>query len=308
MEYRTATPADEPSLHALWHTAFGTAPVAELWARDQGRHRRTFVAADGGRVLSAVHYQPRPIRSAAATVERVGCLGSVATLPEARGRGHVSALLTQAVRTMTDDGCAWSLLFTGTPRVYEGAGWRTFTASGWTGPLAPEAGSPAPDPRVRPARPSDLPALRDGYDAHRPLTTVRTPEDWQHRVPVWYDPAVTETLVAQAPDGRPTGFLVLRHRDDTALIAEIALSADAPSVARALLSAAAGRARAAGHSTADVRLPPDDAVVTALPALLADARPVEHRTGMYRTLHADPAAVRATVTAPGAVHWHGDSF
>ncbi|WP_406417616.1 hypothetical protein OH809_34715 [Streptomyces sp. NBC_00873] len=30
--------------------------------------------------------------------------------------------------------------------------------------------------------------------------------------------------------------------------------------------------------------------------------------GMARPLPADPAAVRATVTAPGAVHWYGDSF
>ncbi|MEV7232973.1 hypothetical protein AB0N06_02975 [Streptomyces sp. NPDC051020] len=33
----------------------------------------------------------------------------------------------------------------------------------------------------------------------------------------------------------------------------------------------------------------------------------EH-VGMARPFPAGPAAVRATVTAPGAVHWYGDSF
>ncbi|WP_254667555.1 GNAT family N-acetyltransferase [Streptomyces sp. SolWspMP-sol7th] len=74
---------------------------------------------------------------------RVACLGGVATLPQARGKGHVRRMLDLAVARMTEDDCAWSLLFTGTPRVYEGAGWTTYEA--------PPGRAPSPH---RPARPA----------------------------------------------------------------------------------------------------------------------------------------------------------
>ncbi|WP_329172656.1 GNAT family N-acetyltransferase [Streptomyces sp. NBC_01477] len=317
MRYRTATRADEAALPALWATVFpGATAMAALWKQDPGRHRRTFVAEDGGRAVSVVHYLPRTIRSAAGRPEVVGCLGSVATHPDARGRGHVRRLLEAAVATMTADGCAWSLLFTGTPRVYESSGWRSFAAPGWSGPLAlpPRAGPAAAPLTVRTALAADLPvlrALRDGFDAARPLTTVRSLRDWQRRVPVWYAPPA-ETLLAEAggSGARPLGSAVLRHPSpDEAEIVEIALAdGGGPDVARALLAAAAARARDRGATAAAVRLPPVPAVVEALPCLLAEATPAVTRFGMSRPVLAAPAEVTATVTAPGAVHWYGDSF
>ncbi|MBD0738246.1 GNAT family N-acetyltransferase [Streptomyces sp. CBMA29] len=314
MRYRTATAADEPGLHALWAVAFpDPAQVIALWQRDPGRHGRTFVAEDdGGRPVSVVHYLPRPIRSAEGRPQRVGCLGSVATHPDARGRGHVRHLLAAAVRAMTADACAWSLLFTGTPQVYESAGWRTFAAPGWSGPLAapPSTGLP---PSVRPATRADLPALRalrDGFDAVRPLSTVRGADDWLHRIPVWYA-APTEILVAHEPGpaGRPVGFAVLRRpAPDRAELAEIALAADHAAAADSLLATAAVRARAAGATTATVRLPPEAAVLAALPRFLAEPVPVVSHYGMARPILSPAADVTATVTAPGAVHWYGDSF
>ncbi|MFJ6215883.1 GNAT family N-acetyltransferase [Streptomyces sp. NPDC092296] len=327
MEYRTAVPADEPALQALWAAAFDAPQVPELWGRDAGRHRRTFVAAEDGRVVSVVHYLPRPIRSAAGTVDRVGCVGSVATLPEARGRGHVRHLLAAAVRTMAEDGCGWSLLFTGTPRVYETSGWSVFPLPAWTGPLAvpaqavpaqagpTQADSPPAALGVRPARPGDLPALRAlraAYDRDRPLTTVRSEEDWRYRIPAWYA-APAETLVATGPAEEPAGFAVSRPGADAqeVEVVEIALAADAPdrtATLRALLGAVAARSAARGRTRAVARLPHTPEVVAALPALLADPHPLTVRTGMARPIHTTPAALRATLTAPGAAHWYGDSF
>ncbi|WP_329371136.1 GNAT family N-acetyltransferase [Streptomyces sp. NBC_00669] len=369
MRYRTAAPADEPALHALWAAAFpDAATVVALWGRDPGRHSRTFVAEDdGGRLVSVLHYLPRPIRSATGRPQRVGCLGSVATHPDARGQGHVRHLLAAAVAAMTADGCAWSLLFTATPRVYEGAGWRSFAAPGWSGPVtdrAPHPGAAA----VRPSTRADLPALRalrDGFDAVRPLTTVRGADDWEHRVPVWYA-APAQILVAEdsghggsgrnpepgaplfpggpggpggpgepgepgrldragqlgragrlpslaapfAPSGRPLGFAVLRRpAPDQVELAEIALAPGREEdAAGALLSAAAVRARAAGATSATVRLPAEPAVVGALPHLLAESVPEATHYGMARPVLAPAAEVLATVTAPGAFHWYGDSF
>ncbi|MFI1094157.1 GNAT family N-acetyltransferase [Streptomyces sp. NPDC020917] len=315
MRYRTATAADEPGLHALWAAAFPDAgTVSALWGQDQGRHARTFLAEDdSGRVVSALHYLPRPIRSATGRPQRVGCLGSVATLPDARGRGHVRRLLAAAVDAMTADGCAWSLLFTGTPQVYEAAGWRTFAAPGWSGPLAERAPHPGAA-AVRLSTRADLPALRalrDGFDATRPLTTVRSADDWEHRVPVWYAPPAA-ILIAEDTERAPSplGFAVLRHpAPGEAEIAEMALAPGREAAgAAALLSAAAIRARAAGATTAAVRLPAEPAILDALPYLLAETVPATTHYGMARPVIAPTAEVLATVTAPGAVHWYGDSF
>jgi predicted N-acetyltransferase YhbS len=311
--YRTATPADEPALHALWAAAFpGSAgTVALLWGRDGGRHARTFLAEDGGRPVSVLHYQPRPVRSATGRPQRVGCVGSVATHPDARGRGHVRRLLAAVTEAMTADGCAWSLLFTGTPDVYRGAGWQPFTAPVLTGPLAAPAACP-PGVTVRRAGQADVPvlrALRDAYDAARPLTTVRGPEDWRRRIPVWYGPPAAILLAEEAGHG-PLGFVVVRPTGPAeAAVAEIALARGREGeAAGALLGAAAGRARAGGASAAAVHLPADPAVTAALPRLLAETTAGTTAYGMARPLLAPAAEVTATVTAPGAVHWYGDSF
>ncbi|MFI0901453.1 GNAT family N-acetyltransferase [Streptomyces sp. NPDC020983] len=315
--YRTATPADEPALHALWAAAFpdSAGTVALLWGRDPGRHARTFLAEDGGRPVSVLHYQPRPIRSATGAPQRVGCLGSVATHPDARGRGHVRRLLTAVTEAMTADACAWSLLFTGTPDVYRGAGWHSFTAPVLTGPLA------APRPgdagvAVRRATPADVPALRalrDAFDATRPLTTVRSAADWRRRIPVWYGPPAAILLAQETTgggEGAVLGFVAVRPDGPAgAAVAEIALARGRePEAAAALLRAAAGHARAGGARAASVHLPAEPAVVAALPWLLADATAGTTAYGMARPLLASPAEVAATVTAPGAVHWYGDSF
>ncbi|MFE9611644.1 GNAT family N-acetyltransferase [Streptomyces sp. NPDC006012] len=314
MQFRTATPDDEASLADLWHTAFGAAPVLALWRCDPGRHDRTFVAAEDGRVLSAVHWLPRPVRSAAGTVERVGCAGSVATLPRARGRGLVRRLMTEAAEAMTAEGCAWSLLFTGTPEVYRSAGWETFPSPTWHGVLPAAVAAPG-HPGVRAAAPDDLPrlmALRERFDRERPLTTVRTEEDWRCRIPHWYDDSCL-TLVTEPAGGgdasEPGGFVVARLPAERAEVVEIALAGPAPATtAHALLAAVAARAQAAGRTEVVVRLPDIPAVRDAVHRLLPAAEAIAEYTGMARPLLAPRTAVRATVTAPGAVHWFGDSF
>lgn len=327
--YRTATPADEPGLHALWAAAFpdAAATVGALWAGDPGRHARTFVADDGGRVVSALHYRPRPIRSATGRPQRVGCLGGVATHPDARGRGHVRRLLGAAVAAMTADGCAWSLLFTATPGVYEGAGWRSFRATGWSGPPAGPAAPRGGSASVRPATGADLgalKALRDAYDEARPLTTVRSLDDWRRRIPHWYGPPGRILIAEQAERAehlsagpgaragraRPLGFVVVRHPGPGhAEVAEIALArGHEDAAAEALLAAAAEHARAAGAASAGVRLPAEPAVLRALPRLLAQATPETTAYGMARPLLSPAAEVAATVGAPRAAHWYGDSF
>ncbi|MEU9094410.1 GNAT family N-acetyltransferase [Streptomyces sp. NPDC048428] len=305
---RTATAADDPALAALWHRCFEAPHIAALHALDPERHRHTFVAesADGGGIDAVVVYVPRLIRDAAGTPQRVGGIGSVATRPEARGQGLVRLLLAAAERTMTAEQCAWSLLFTGTPRVYRSSGWQEFGSTCTEGTITPTA-VPGAFP-VRAATPQDaveVAALHHAYNASRPLSSLRATEDWAVRVPAWYGP-VEDSLVAVDPaSGALTGWIVAQHVGDCVEVREFAGAAECLG---ALLAAVGSRGRAAGLTRARVRIPGAPGVTAALPALLADARQVTEHVGMARPLHATPASVRATVTAPGAVHWYGDCF
>ncbi|MER5276922.1 GNAT family N-acetyltransferase [Streptomyces sp. NPDC002809] len=305
---RTATAADDPALAALWRRCFEAPHIAALHALDPERHRHTFVAenAEDGGIDAAVVYVPRLIRDAEGTPQRVGGIGSVATRPEARGQGLVRLLLAAAERTMTAEQCAWSLLFTGTPGVYRSSGWQEFDSTYTEGTLAPAA-VPGAFP-VRAATPEDaveVAALHHAYNASRPLSSLRAPEDWAVRVPAWYGPA-EESLVAVDPvSGALTGWIVAQHTGDCVEVREFAGAVECLS---ALLAAVGSRGRAAGLTRARVRIPGAPGVAAALPALLRDARQVTERVGMARPLHAAPASVRATVTAPGAVHWYGDCF
>ncbi|MFF2896867.1 GNAT family N-acetyltransferase [Streptomyces sp. NPDC057966] len=307
---RTATPADDPALAALWRRCFDAPQIADLHALDPDRHRHTFVAqsaeGEGEEIDAVVVYVPRLIRDANGTPQRVGGIGSVATRPEARGQGLVRRLLEAAEHTMTAEGCAWSLLFTGTPGVYRGSGWQEFAGTYTEGTLAP---SPAAGGlRIRPATVRDaaeVAALHRAYNADRPLSSVRAAEDWAVRVPAWYGP-LDRSLVAQDPvSGALVGWLVARHEGECLEVREFA---GAPGSLEGLFAAAGERGRAAGLSRARVRLPDGPGVRAALPVLLEDTWRVTERVGMARPLHATEESVRATVTAPGAVHWYGDCF
>ncbi|MFJ6461691.1 GNAT family N-acetyltransferase [Streptomyces sp. NPDC091387] len=305
---RTATAADDPGLSALWKRCFESPHLAALHALDLDRHRHTFVAQnDAGEGIDAVVvYVPRLIRDADGTPRRVGGIGSVATRPEARGQGLVRRLLVAAERTMTAEQCAWSLLFTGTPGVYRGSGWQEFASTYTEGTLA---ASSAPEPypvRAATARDAvEVAALHHAYNAKRPLSSLRAPEDWAVRVPAWYG-AFEQSLVARDPvSGALTGWIVARHAGDGVEVREFA---GADGCLGPLFAAVASRGRAAGLTRARVRIPVTPGVRAALPALLADARQVTEHVGMARPLHASAESVRATVTAPGAVHWYGDCF
>lgn len=173
---RTLAPADEAAVHALWAICFDAPYLPALHALDPDRHRRTFVAARGDTVDAVVCYVPRQFRDADGRVERVGGIGNVAARPEARGQGLVRRLLTLAAEAVIAESCAWSLLFTATPGVYERSGWTGFRTSWAEGSL-----TTAGRFRVRAATPADArrPAeLHAGFNATRPLTAVRTANDW----------------------------------------------------------------------------------------------------------------------------------
>ncbi|MEO3778370.1 GNAT family N-acetyltransferase [Micromonospora sp. B11E3] len=306
VEFRPATPADVPSLHATWDEAFTDAHVTQLYAHDPGRLPRTFVAVEAGTVVAAVYYLPRRVRNAAGGVDLVGGVANVATRVRARGRGHVRRLLDLALTAMAADGCAWSLLFTGAPGVYLSSGYRPFTLHHRSGRPA-AAAPPPPGWTVQAGSEVDwaeLAPVHAAFNAHRPLSTVRDAADWERRVPVWYAPP-TRTLVARH-DGRTAGYLVAQWSPEHVRVLEVAAWPDRPDALRALFGAVARTAADRGVRHCTARLPADPEIEAALPSLLTDPVTEADATGMVRPVHAAPDHLAAITGAPGAFHWPAD--
>jgi predicted acetyltransferase len=87
------------------------------------RLRHVRVAELEGRIAAHVRIFDRRMRIRGAVV-RAGGIGSVASMPEARGLGLPSALLRDAIEQMGREDSAVSFLFTGIPAFYERLGWR----------------------------------------------------------------------------------------------------------------------------------------------------------------------------------------
>ncbi|MER7499028.1 GNAT family N-acetyltransferase [Nonomuraea pusilla] len=302
--FRAARPSDTPSLYGTWAESFTASHVTVLYEQDPGRFERTFVAVEGAEVLAVVHWLPRPVRDASGGVRRVGCVSSVATRPQARGRGLVKRLLALAAGSMAEAGCSWSLLFTGTPGVYESSGWRLFDRPWTAGRLAPAA-PPGDGWSAAPVgldRWPVLAALRERHDADRPLTTVRSAADWTGRVPVWYSEPREILLLTR--DGRPAAYAVADW--DSGDVLEIGL--DGGEAAGPLFRAVAARARERGVRDGALRAPLDPAVRAALPCLFETWERRGDLTGMARPILDTEDDVRAIVADPRAVHWTADYF
>lgn len=297
IEFRTGD-GGGPALRALWRQVFPEAGHVEpLYSLDPGRAERTFMACDGDEPVAVVYWLPRQVRGVGGEVHRVGCVSSVATLPRARGQGLVRRLLATAVESMTAHGCAWSLLFTGTPRVY--TGWTVFDRVHVRGSFA-GAVPPRPGWSVTSVGLDEWPVLAELHAReHRPLTTVRSSEDWVARVPVWYGRGHEILLVRER--GVPVAYAVVDWSAGD-VVEFAAVSSDA---ALGLFEAVARKA--AERRVAEGRLlaPPDPEV---LPALFGTWSTAVERTGMARPLHSGPDQVRAVVEAPAAVHWTADYF
>ena len=97
-----------------------------LYRRDQSR-----VVVDGGQIVATLRVWDRQIRIGSTPV-RMGGIGGVCTHPEARGRGHASAMMEDAVRYMREAGYPVSCLFSEVgSRFYHRFGYRSVPLNGF---------------------------------------------------------------------------------------------------------------------------------------------------------------------------------
>lgn len=127
---------------------------------------RTLALEEAGRVRAACAVLVRDLVLPDVGL-RAGLVGSVATDPRHRGRGHATRLLERAERELADEGCVVALLWADEPAFYERRGWREVGAER-DFVLEPACAEhlPAPD-GVRAAAPDDRAAIHRLYSLHR---------------------------------------------------------------------------------------------------------------------------------------------
>lgn len=122
--FRISQPTDLPGIAALWQEAFGDGPSA---VEDFFRHFPacvSFVAEDGGRIVSMVHALPRIL----SPQTPVAYLYAVATAKTHRGQGLCRELMAFAEAELAKTGIHTTVLTPGEPslfRFYEALGYRT---------------------------------------------------------------------------------------------------------------------------------------------------------------------------------------
>ncbi|RYG48481.1 GNAT family N-acetyltransferase [bacterium] len=181
-EYRSIRAEEWPDALVMWNEVFGPGPwlFHSLHKGTDGRKwDHCAVAVEDGEIVSAVDVFLRERRDVDGRPVKVGCIGSVATYPEHRRKGHSIRLLEMALETMRREGCEWSFLFTGVPDHYARLGWkmaplRTRTAS-WND--RPSFGETRQSSREEWA---ELAPIYDGTVGQLPLAAIRTPLSWRY--------------------------------------------------------------------------------------------------------------------------------
>jgi len=184
---RAASAAELPAILDLLERAFPEAERA-LFERQtladstfRLRHGRVAVTPDG-RVLGYARIFARTMLVRGAPVP-AGGIGSVATAPDARGRGIATALLRDALAVMRDEGMRLSFLFTGIPAFYGRLGYRVVRQPYIDAPAAAVRRlRPGADAAPRPLTPRDIPDVLGVYRSATAAATgavVRTPRAWR---------------------------------------------------------------------------------------------------------------------------------
>ncbi len=134
--FRTLTLEEMPTAIQLWVDVFGVeAAFFQTLIDGDPADWVSLGAFEDDRLVSSVHVFMRWFRDRDATPLKVGGIGSVSTLPEARSKGYSSKLLQMAIKEMETRECVWSYLGTGVNDHYAKQGWRTVSTQCFRGKL-----------------------------------------------------------------------------------------------------------------------------------------------------------------------------
>lgn len=234
IEFREMTAAEWPDGLALWEQVFKVGP----WlfhslhkAHADRRFSDCSCAWDGDDLVSAVDVFMRPCLDASGQPRRQGGIGSVATLEQYRGMGLSSRLLTRAISVMEEQGCQWSMLFTGVNAHYAKQGWRDVQTFQRKVALADREPQPPSGFTLewksywKCGEEEALAPLHASFNAGRPLTLARDAQMWRLAARPRLNRPDRSTLLA-VRDGLE-GYLVVEFAEGWFEILEAAGSPEA---------------------------------------------------------------------------------
>jgi predicted acetyltransferase len=214
---RAARRADLADVYRVLDAAFTDAPLQLFVDQTEGdstlKMRHVRVAEVDGHVSAHVRIFDRRMMIRGVPVP-AGGIGSVASMPGARGLQLPTQLLRDAIDVMTRERFAVSFLYTGIPAFYERLGWRIVREPQLDSD-ARDAAAIAPDSRyhVRRIEDADIPALLRIYRRAISETTgaiARTQRTWRD-AQQWLGEDPVGCLVAEA-DGGTVAYLRARSR------------------------------------------------------------------------------------------------
>ncbi len=215
---RSARRTDLPAVYRVLESAFTGIPIQLFMNQTEGdstlRMRHMRVAEIDCRIAAHVRIFARRMLVRGVPVG-AGGIGSVASMPDARGLGLPSALLQDAIHVMARGNMSVSFLYTGIPAFYERLGWRIVREPVLHADALEAAQRPIDRAyRVRRIEEDDVPLLLSTYrraTAHTTGAIARTGRTWRD-AQRWLGEDGAGCLLAEA-GGRPVAYLRARSRD-----------------------------------------------------------------------------------------------
>jgi predicted acetyltransferase len=211
MEYRPLAEADLDRWRRLEAYAFQSNPDrSQIGPEKLAQLRGLFV--DGEQVCQ-LELVPQQLETGRGPIGAVG-IGSVASAPETRRRGHVEALLRHTVAELRASGASLSLLYPFKRAFYSRYGWATFMERRvYQGPPAAFAGFRHGPGRFTPAGPeqiAELDSIYRGALRGRFGPTVRDTAWWRDQVLKDWDAKPYEAVIWRDEAGAPRSYLIYR--------------------------------------------------------------------------------------------------
>lgn len=337
--YRMMRPDEEGAAVSLWTDALGTSRDEALrtyrdFQDDPERYARTVVAvAPDGTLLATVCYWLRQIQDRSGTSCRVGQIFHVATRADARGQGHATELLGQAIDGMREAGCVWSVLSArqAAQPLYMRLGWRSFAQTYWRGTFTSEDWNRAGvypvrnyDPRREPEGWAVLANVYAAYNGTRPVSMVREPAYWQGYIAWMFtqylDQHQSTLLVAYDPmnDRLLHGYALVNFYDQGFVISELAVQPGDEGTLTAVLNGVLAESECRGIALQGQLIAPMEPLTTNVLRRFfgSSMHQIEDYTFqgysplMARSIASDmtDADLDTLFSAPGATFWPLDAY
>lgn len=332
--YRLLHPNEEDAAVDLWMRVLDTDEYeARQTFRDfhddpQRFHLAHAAIADDAQILATVCYWLRTVRDGAGGAVRIGHLFHVATEPMARGQGHATCLLADALDALRAAGCEWAILSARQAAVelYTRAGWQPTPRTYWRGTYAAEAWNEAQryvvqmyDPRRETGGWTPVAAAYARSNAQQAGSLIRSTDYWSGysawMFGLYLDDyqAVLLTIKDSAASDSMRGYALVNFYDVGFVVSEIASDPGDTDVLRSLLNGILAEAKQRGVPLqGQLTIAADPATHAILQQFFGTTLHAVDDTVLYgyKPFMVRPIAEPSTApfTSPGSLFWPLDAY